>query len=393
MSTQIELDGDLILRELAQAARDEYVEAATLALKTGLEPSRINDAAAHLVDQGLAEWLQTMGTAPYDFGDITITPRGRLQVQRLKASETSRGGSRDSLRTASSPLGIKLFISHSSADAELASHLVELVRNALSLPASAIRCTSVDGYRLPGGADTNEQLRAEVHDAEAFIGIVSTRSMRSTYVLFELGARWGSGRHLIPVLAPGTPSSVMEGPATGINALRADNAAQLHQLVHELGDALQIRPGSPAAYQAVIERLLTLRGSSSSEPPTNADRILGLQAEVERLSTPRFSAEARRIAEDRYRRLTREQKVAIRYLLVVGNVSDRQALEYLRSKGLAINHGSIFSALMESAIVQRVVVERQYGEHVTGYTGPYTLNPAFREALAALVENDVESLS
>ncbi len=293
---------------------------------------------------------------------------------------------------ASASVGIKLFISHSSGDVELAAALVELLRSALSLSAESIRCTSVDGYRLRGGANTNEQLRAEVHDAEAFIGIISARSMRSTYVLFELGARWGSARPLVPLLAPGTPSSVMEGPAAAINALRSDKVAQLHQLVDELGETLRIRPEKPAAYQAAIERVLGVK-PSTLEPSTDVDNVMRLQAEVERLSAPKFTAESRRIAEDRYRRFTREQKVAIRDLLIVGDVTDRQALEYLRSKGLAINHGSIFSALIEGAVVRRVIAERQYGEHVTGYTGPYTINPIFREVFTELIENDPESLA
>ena len=58
---------------------------------------------------------------------------------------------------------IQLFISHSSADVDVAAALIDLLRSALNLPATAIRCTSVDGYRLPGGADTNAQLRREVN--------------------------------------------------------------------------------------------------------------------------------------------------------------------------------------------------------------------------------------
>jgi hypothetical protein len=61
---------------------------------------------------------------------------------------------------------------------------------------------SIDGYRLPGGADTDIQLRQEVHEADAFIGVISSHSISSLYVAFELGARWGAGRPLIPLITP-----------------------------------------------------------------------------------------------------------------------------------------------------------------------------------------------
>jgi hypothetical protein len=175
---------------------------------------------------------------------------------------------------------IRLFISHSSADVQLASLLIELLRAALNLPSLAIRCTSVDGYRLKGGADTNEQLRLEVHESETFIGIVSTRSLRSLYVLFELGARWGAKRSLVPLLAAGTPPEVLGGPLTGLNALRADNRSQLHQLVSELGVDLGITPEPPAVYQKQIDAILAIQppapeptGSPSSQSDEQPPRV------------------------------------------------------------------------------------------------------------------------
>jgi hypothetical protein len=57
---------------------------------------------------------------------------------------------------------IELFISHSSRDSELAGLLVRLFRNALNLDPEKIRCTSLNGYRLPVGADVGESLRTEV---------------------------------------------------------------------------------------------------------------------------------------------------------------------------------------------------------------------------------------
>ena len=166
---------------------------------------------------------------------------------------------------------IRLFISHASEDTDLATCLVNLLQTALRLPAASIRCTSVDGYRLPGGADTDEQLRREVHEAEAFIGIISDRSLRSLYVLFELGARWGARRHLVPLLAPGSSPSILGGPLAGLNALRADNPSQMHQLVAELGDHLSISPDGAAVYQQHLDAILQLAQVADARDASEID--------------------------------------------------------------------------------------------------------------------------
>jgi hypothetical protein len=162
---------------------------------------------------------------------------------------------------------LRIFVSHSAKDRLLAEQLVKLLRSALNLTAAAIRCTSVDGYRLPGGANTDEQLRREVHAADAFVGIVSSASLQSLYVLFELGARWGAQKHLLPLLAPGTDTSALRGPLAALSALRSDKRPELHQLVSDLAVHLRIRPQPPDSYEAEIEGLLTLAaGPPSSEP-------------------------------------------------------------------------------------------------------------------------------
>lgn len=114
---------------------------------------------------------------------------------------------------------IRLFISHSSTDSVLVEHLVEFLQVALNLSASKIRCTSINGYRLPGGVNTDEQLKREVHEADVLIGVISSDSLQSLYVVFELGARWGAGRLLYPLLVPGTTAKILGGPLAGLNAL------------------------------------------------------------------------------------------------------------------------------------------------------------------------------
>lgn len=51
---------------------------------TGLSPQEINDAMSILIDADYVEWLQYLGTAPFDFGHIWITPRGKLEYERAK---------------------------------------------------------------------------------------------------------------------------------------------------------------------------------------------------------------------------------------------------------------------------------------------------------------------
>ncbi|HEY7494239.1 MAG TPA: hypothetical protein VIH59_24450 [Candidatus Tectomicrobia bacterium] len=74
-----------------------------------------------------------------------------------------------------------LCISHSSDDLRVVETLVDLCRSALTISPDRLCCTSLDGYRLPIGARIDEQLRREVHETEAFVGLVSHRRLRSMY--------------------------------------------------------------------------------------------------------------------------------------------------------------------------------------------------------------------
>jgi hypothetical protein len=52
-----------------------------------LTPQEINDAVGILIDAGYVEWLQEMGTSPFDFGYVWITPRGKLEYERAKKEQ------------------------------------------------------------------------------------------------------------------------------------------------------------------------------------------------------------------------------------------------------------------------------------------------------------------
>jgi hypothetical protein len=165
---------------------------------------------------------------------------------------------------------IRLFISHASHDRELVRRIVELLRAALNLPAAAIRCTSVEEYRLPAGTNISEQLRIEVHEANAFIGVVSERSVRSLYVLFEMGARWGAAKHVIPLLAPGTPASALGGPLATLSALDAQSPADLHQLVEDVASVLSLPVDSRSTFERHIALVTQTPASRAIHEPKGA---------------------------------------------------------------------------------------------------------------------------
>ena len=177
---------------------------------------------------------------------------------------------------------IRVFISHSSHDVGLAKPVVDLLRFALNLPAEEIRCTTVPGHKLPGGARTSQQLRQELLDAPVFIGLITEASIASLYVLVEMGARWGTEKQLIPLLGPGVSVEVLQGPLSDLNALSCSSQADLHSLVSQVGEALGVPPGNPASYLDALEMVTAAYPSAAVArrvPQSAVDELAELRSE------------------------------------------------------------------------------------------------------------------
>ncbi len=82
----VQEDASKILRTLFEQPREEGgfadFSGSDLTEETNLSPDEINDAVTILVESDQAEWLQTLGTGPYDFNSVWITPRGRYEFER-----------------------------------------------------------------------------------------------------------------------------------------------------------------------------------------------------------------------------------------------------------------------------------------------------------------------
>jgi hypothetical protein len=159
--------------------------------------------------------------------------------------------------------GLQIFISHSSKDRVLAEALTDLLKSALGLV--SIRCSSVDGHRLPVGVNTEGKLREEVNEAKVVVGLVTPSSLASSFVMFELGARWGANLFLAPLLA-GVRANELSGPLGLLNALSADNDAQLHQLLGDIAKQLDLTLQKPESYVRHITQVGQLAAGTAHGP-------------------------------------------------------------------------------------------------------------------------------
>ena len=65
VSSQFEIDGERIQKLIK------------------INPQEINDAVSILFDAGYIDWLQELGTHPFDFSCVWITPRGKVEYERM----------------------------------------------------------------------------------------------------------------------------------------------------------------------------------------------------------------------------------------------------------------------------------------------------------------------
>lgn len=222
------------LNKLIEAMIQEHSNPIYPVKKSGLRISSLGQLPKRLRDEG------------FDIqGDriVKITSEARPFVPEIEEQPVST---------------IDIFISHNSKDKDLAEAFAELFRAALNIPPNKIRATSIYGHKLAAGADI-DQLREETIGANLMVGIITDMSIESAYVLFELGARWGTKKALFPVLGAGATTSMLRGPLSRMNALRCDSEEDLHQIITNAATILQqYKLNEPQAYVKNIKNVVTV---------------------------------------------------------------------------------------------------------------------------------------
>jgi DNA-binding MarR family transcriptional regulator len=166
------------------------------------------------------------------------------------------------------------FISHSSKDKDLAECLVHLLKSCFGLKASNIRCTSVPGYTHSSGSYTDETLRKEAIECKCLIALLTPSSIQSTYVIFELGARWGAQRPLFPVVSNGLSKGNLPPPLNAINAKDLAVRTEILDFIDDIELSANITKEKTSVWDQRADGLMQKASelSSSDEPATQSEQ-------------------------------------------------------------------------------------------------------------------------
>lgn len=90
----------------------------------------------------------------------------------------------------------RIFMSYSSKDGSYASQLAQALAN-----------MKISGYLdqtdIAAGASWDRQLKEAIEHSDIFIVLLTENSVKSNYVMAEVGLAWGAGKRIVPVIPPG----------------------------------------------------------------------------------------------------------------------------------------------------------------------------------------------
>jgi hypothetical protein len=174
-------------------------------------------------------------------------------------------GEKTSQERSYAPSSRLIFVSHSHSDSKIAKCLVEFLLSSLEISEKEIRCTSVPGFQLPFGKSISEQLKSDVFSSITIVALLTENSLKSTWVLFELGASWALEKLIIPILGPGLPCDDLPGPLKDFPAVeinKPDATVRLRDAVVEIAKVSGVEEKSGGWAQTKLEEfVIAFRGT------------------------------------------------------------------------------------------------------------------------------------
>lgn len=95
-----------------------------------------------------------------------------------------------------------IFVSHATADKALVRVLVDLLKEGIGVPSSAIFCSSLKGHGVPFTADFNNYMKDQIQQPKLVFLLMTPAYLESAFCLMELGASWAKSLKALPIVVP-----------------------------------------------------------------------------------------------------------------------------------------------------------------------------------------------
>lgn len=152
----------------------------------------------------------------------------------------------------------KIFISHSSFEADIASSLVEFLVRGVGIDESLIFCSTKPGFDIPVGVNFNDYILKQLkEDNVIVIAIISNNYYNSKYCLYELGAAWGLCKNnIIPFLVRGMKYGSLQDFISYNQAIDGESASSINSLKYffQTGD-IPLKNIHPSVYDEEKDKL------------------------------------------------------------------------------------------------------------------------------------------
>lgn len=141
-------------------------------------------------------------------------------------------------KQATQQIAPKIYISHSVSENVLAQKIRHLLK-------SSFNANVFMNEDLSGGEEWEPQLRRALSDSDYVVVLLTPQSIRSTFVLMDLGAAWGLGKPIICIVTQPNLWRTVTVPLNEsqiIEVTDIDDPASSKQLVRRFSQILESRP-------------------------------------------------------------------------------------------------------------------------------------------------------
>ncbi|MGN0506933.1 MAG: toll/interleukin-1 receptor domain-containing protein [Lachnospiraceae bacterium] len=149
----------------------------------------------------------------------------------------------------------KIFISHSVEDKEIVKKFIEFLQMGMGVRRDDIFCTSYPSA-LPTGHAFIEKIKSELQDCEAVMFIITENYLKSQFCIAELGAAWGLGKRVYPLLLVDF-GRLDRTPLKGIQMRKLNSREDISTVYDELCESGIVNKQCTSTYMEKLEVYLS----------------------------------------------------------------------------------------------------------------------------------------